>query len=434
MDITVKAFSGWENVPTPWTQATCKRFMEWCHIDKLFPFWRHKIHRKHNMANLHYCNDPNFVQRCIEVHKFLYRNEDVETSKLPQFIAEMVYAEVRLEKEVDWSSLKKGPTFTLPTGPHIPRAPLADDPFLGQGPKKPIVEGPSDEAYVWTDESSSADEKSTWTRQASTAPHDAGLEGMVHVECRSTAQKGKNVEEISTVVEGSSPVINEAVEDCAMALQMKMIRLRDEVEKCNVELQKKKEAIERLQKERAKGPIRVVEDMKVAKAEIGYQVHTIDALEEFFWRLGGNVEGSSSSYNNSTGDWTRGNLIAKCQEEKIKLEEIMAEEQSLTSRLKDLREKKIEDALDRAVHLETIDAQVGPQNLGALKNQYLEAKAATDKLVINVKESQSSINFAKNYRVYHERTRLNPCETGLCGILPTKEACEPIRLPRGPRR
>jgi hypothetical protein len=71
-DPNSKAFQGWEAVVESWSLTTSKRFIKWCHIGKAFPPSRHEIHRKHNVANLKYCTWPEFKERCIQVHQFLY--------------------------------------------------------------------------------------------------------------------------------------------------------------------------------------------------------------------------------------------------------------------------------------------------------------------------------------------------------------------------
>jgi hypothetical protein len=63
------AFRGWKDVPEPWTLAN---YCEWCHIGKVFPEDRHNKHQRFSKANLKYCLDVEFKQRCIEVYQVLY--------------------------------------------------------------------------------------------------------------------------------------------------------------------------------------------------------------------------------------------------------------------------------------------------------------------------------------------------------------------------
>jgi hypothetical protein len=71
-DPDIKAFQGWEAVVEPWSLTTREKFIEWCHIRKAFPPFRHKIHRKHKVVILKYCMWPEFKEQCIQVHQFLY--------------------------------------------------------------------------------------------------------------------------------------------------------------------------------------------------------------------------------------------------------------------------------------------------------------------------------------------------------------------------
>lgn len=296
-DPTVKAFVGWEEAPMPWTQSTCKRFIEWCHIDKVFPNWRHEVHLKQNVANLHYCEDPEFAQRCIEVYKFIYRRDVVEGSRVPLFIAEMVYAEVKLEREVDWSSLKKGPSFTVPRSPHIPRAPLSSNPFAGLRPKKGIIEGPSNEDYRFSRSSSSPDERTRWIRPKT--------------------PKNEHDREAACPCE---PVTAEVDHDW-MEHHSRFMRPEEEEEE-------QQRLFEASRREGATSSPDAYRRLEMAKAHLGYQVHTINSLERYFDRSCLDFEGSTSNYNSGTDDWTRENLIRKCQEEERKLEDLRANSRS----------------------------------------------------------------------------------------------------------
>ena len=101
------AFKGWNEEEEPWTMQICEDYIEWCHIGKLFPTWRHHHNRHTNKANLKYCENPAFVQRCVELWQVLYQTPFVERNEAPHFIARGAYAEVALNKEVDWSTIKE---------------------------------------------------------------------------------------------------------------------------------------------------------------------------------------------------------------------------------------------------------------------------------------------------------------------------------------
>jgi hypothetical protein len=122
-DPDIKAFQGWEAVVELWSLATCKKFIEWCHIGKAFPPSRHEIHRKHNVANLKYCMWPEFMERCIQVHQFLFDQPNVKSNSIILSILRMVYAEVALLKKVNWMTMRSSSTtkIIIPTSPDIPR-------------------------------------------------------------------------------------------------------------------------------------------------------------------------------------------------------------------------------------------------------------------------------------------------------------------------
>ena len=61
------AFRGWTDVLEPWTFEQCKPYIVWCHVGKAFKQDRYLAHRAANKANLKFCKNPNFLERCIQV-------------------------------------------------------------------------------------------------------------------------------------------------------------------------------------------------------------------------------------------------------------------------------------------------------------------------------------------------------------------------------
>ena len=59
------AFRGWTNVLEPWTFEHCKQYIEWCHVGKAFKRDRYLAHHSANKANLKFCKNPDFLERCI---------------------------------------------------------------------------------------------------------------------------------------------------------------------------------------------------------------------------------------------------------------------------------------------------------------------------------------------------------------------------------
>jgi hypothetical protein len=156
-DPEIKAFQGWEAVVEPWSLATCERFIEWCHIGKAFPPSRHAIHRKHNVANLKYCTWPEFKERCIQVHQFLYDQANVKSNTIILSILRMVYAEVALLKKVNWMTMRSSSTtkMIIPTSPDIPQVRKYLEGGLGRMMDPAIV---SDEEVNWSETSSDDDQ------------------------------------------------------------------------------------------------------------------------------------------------------------------------------------------------------------------------------------------------------------------------------------
>ena len=66
------AFRGWTNVLEPWTFEHCKQYIEWCHVGKAFKRDRYLAHRSANKANLKFCENTNFLERCIQVYQYLF--------------------------------------------------------------------------------------------------------------------------------------------------------------------------------------------------------------------------------------------------------------------------------------------------------------------------------------------------------------------------
>ena len=118
------AFKGWSEEIEPWSMQICEDYIEWCHIGKLFPAWRHHHNRHTNKANLKYCENPAFVQRCIEIWQVLYKTPFVERNEVTLSIARGAYAEVVLKKEVDWSTIKESTYVSRPENGSIPRGVL----------------------------------------------------------------------------------------------------------------------------------------------------------------------------------------------------------------------------------------------------------------------------------------------------------------------
>ena len=152
----IKAFLGWKTEPEPWTYRTVNKYVDWCHINKLFPHWRHKIHLGQNKANLAYCKNEAFMRRCLEVWIRLYGEpKPYRNDNFCFFLVQMVYAECILKKTVDWSTLKE-----LLVGDHLDEASIvAEDQAIDVKKSlarvKPGKFALLDEEVVWSPNSSS---------------------------------------------------------------------------------------------------------------------------------------------------------------------------------------------------------------------------------------------------------------------------------------
>jgi hypothetical protein len=152
----IKAFKGWRNEPEPWSYKTVCKYVDWCHISKLFPLCRHKEHLKQNKVNLAYSKDEGFILRCCEVWKHLYLEDSTyRNDNFCFFLVRMVYAEYVLKKEVDWSTLKEVPIAIIPeTAKILP----PDEPVDVKKMLSKVKRGKSfvrDESVVWSETSSS---------------------------------------------------------------------------------------------------------------------------------------------------------------------------------------------------------------------------------------------------------------------------------------
>ena len=115
------AFRGWIDVPEPWTFEQCKQYIEWCHVGKAFKRDRYLAYRLANKANLKFCENPNFLEQCIQVYQYLFCKEKVVCNEVNYKICHMVWVEVGLQRRIDWRLYGTDPGVTLPPSEDIPR-------------------------------------------------------------------------------------------------------------------------------------------------------------------------------------------------------------------------------------------------------------------------------------------------------------------------
>jgi hypothetical protein len=155
-DPYIKAFQSWKAVVEPWPLATCEKFIEWCHIGKAFLPSHHVIHKKHNVTNLKYYTWPEFKERCIQVHQFLYEQPNMKSNSIILSILRMVYAEVALLKKVNWMTMRSSSItkMIIPMSPDIPRVWKYLDGRLGRMMDHAVI---SNEQVNWSCTSSNDD-------------------------------------------------------------------------------------------------------------------------------------------------------------------------------------------------------------------------------------------------------------------------------------
>ena len=115
------AFRGWLDVLEPWTFEQCKQYIKWCHVGKAFKRDLYLAHRSVNKANLKFCENPNFLERCIQVYQYLFCKEKVVRNEVNYELCRMVWVEVGLQRRIDWRSYGAETGVTLPPGGDIPR-------------------------------------------------------------------------------------------------------------------------------------------------------------------------------------------------------------------------------------------------------------------------------------------------------------------------
>ena len=74
-----------------------------------------------NKANLKFCENPDFLERCIQVYQYLFRKERVVCNKVNCKLCRIVWVEVGLQRRIDWRSYGAATGVTLPSSGDIPR-------------------------------------------------------------------------------------------------------------------------------------------------------------------------------------------------------------------------------------------------------------------------------------------------------------------------
>jgi hypothetical protein len=87
-----------------------------CHIDKLWPKEYHAVHTKGFACRPYTHKDDHFIHRAEEVWQALFGNRERNKGLLNYGLVAMVYAELKLEHKVDWSTYPTTTPFPLCIG------------------------------------------------------------------------------------------------------------------------------------------------------------------------------------------------------------------------------------------------------------------------------------------------------------------------------
>ena len=82
----------------------CRTYVKMYHIDKLWPQESHKSHTRDFCCKPWTCNNKHFVHRSEEVWRVLFGNKRRSKGYINYSVACMVYAELILERKIDWST------------------------------------------------------------------------------------------------------------------------------------------------------------------------------------------------------------------------------------------------------------------------------------------------------------------------------------------
>jgi hypothetical protein len=83
--------------------------LKWYHLFRGFLHYHYRLHPHANKSNFHLCKWPIFKERYMEICQYIYNITFLERNEWPLSIVRMVYAEMVLEKQVDWKTIKIQP-------------------------------------------------------------------------------------------------------------------------------------------------------------------------------------------------------------------------------------------------------------------------------------------------------------------------------------
>jgi len=104
------ALFGWKNAPQPWNERVCKKWIPWHYILQHWPKTRREKLMKGYYAPLAFCEHDTYKRELTRMWKSLCKNEEATKRKrcmIPYWFAAMVYAEVFLNRIVNWNIVYK---------------------------------------------------------------------------------------------------------------------------------------------------------------------------------------------------------------------------------------------------------------------------------------------------------------------------------------
>jgi hypothetical protein len=120
----IKAEQGWEaELQEFWTSKTCKIYVKMYHIGKLWPRECHESHTRYFACKPWLCKDDHFLHRAEEVWRALFGDRPKSKGFFNYSLLSMVYSELILKRNVDWTTFPTTAEFPLRLGrgqKHIP--------------------------------------------------------------------------------------------------------------------------------------------------------------------------------------------------------------------------------------------------------------------------------------------------------------------------
>ena len=102
----LRAYSGWEQQPQPWSAATAMTYLGFVHFDRMWPPCSHKQHCKSRDAKYLHLEDVEVKGWFLTILQAISEHSKWPKGSFPRNIASMMYAEHVLCINVDWSTLR----------------------------------------------------------------------------------------------------------------------------------------------------------------------------------------------------------------------------------------------------------------------------------------------------------------------------------------